>query len=381
MINAAFPKAKIKAYDEALTQLQKTAESVWAEGSCDALEKQFIALKALGIELATSGHVEALSALGRTQGTFRNIIELDTPMKAKDEIIQAMMAHFTLNDDLYSRLENGEVSPEALLALHLQLTAQEPYDSDVTTRLTNMHTSTFMDAFIGTFAIRASVGVDPVEFIKTLQCLTNHIRSSKEITANIDLIGAHLEQLRPGFEQLLSLPLAYKTQVLLAVSMNAEFWVGLYETTQDPLVKALCILAFRRPVGPRAWANYERMGLAHSPQWHRNAQTQARGQSLLSLQEYAIMTEGVDLDTAERPDEQISTGMFKSYVWMLEQVPLTSPGARKKAQSLVNKLVAHYINNPDDRLLNALVNSTIDPCFFARHYQILGSKFAADLGM
>jgi hypothetical protein len=65
---------------------------------------------------------------------------------------------------------------------------------------------------------------------------------------------------------------------------------------------------------------------------------------------------------------------------MLEQVPL-GKDAMRKAQKVVDMLVEYCRNNHDSRFRIALENSAIEPRLFARHHQILGSRFAADLGL
>lgn len=386
MKTAVTARKQIEAYEQALSTLLETAGGVWTAANADLVARQFCALKTQSIELVTTGHVEALVAVGRTNETFRMVIDLETPAVAKDEIVKAMMAHFTLNYDLFRHVAETEVSPETVLGLHLHLTAADPTD-DTGSRFGWIPKQCFVDAFVSTFALQSAAGIEPIEVIKTLDRLKLYINESKNLESDIDAIAARLEQLRPGLEMLLALynkdddPMGYKGRIVSATYMSAEFWVGLYELTQDPLIKDLAKLAFMRPEGPRAWHTYERIGFVRSPKWHMNAQSKAHGLTLIKLFEYAIMTPGVHLDASERPDETLGGGLFKAYVQMLEQVPLTHPGSRAKAQFLVNKLVTYYQNNPEDRLKKQLVASAIDPSFFAQHHQILGSRFTADLGL
>lgn len=387
MINPPFPLEKIKAYAEALTELQEAAGSEWVDGSLEAFESLLGAIKAQSIELVSSGHLKALEAVSRTRDTLCSIIELDMPKTVKNGIVLAMMAHYTFDEDLYRRVEYEEVSPKTMLALHLQLSQTDPASGEVTSRLSGLHISCFVEGFIETFVLRTGLDIEPVEFIKTIECLKVYIQYSTTLFSDIEAIAANLERLRPGLEQAMRLhnheldPHGYKGRVANAVAMWAEFWVGLYETTQDQLVKEIATVAFMKPSGPMAWKSYERMGLSRSPKWHMNAQCKAHGLTLLGLCEHAIMTDDIDIITAERPDEQISSAIFKRYVNMLERVPVTSKLARNKAQFLIDKLITHCQHNADAHLIDVLVNSSIQPSFFSRHYQILGSRFAADLGM
>jgi hypothetical protein len=274
-----------------------------------------------------------------------------------------------------------------MLALHLQLSQMDPTSDEVTSRLTSLHISCFVQGFIETFVLRTGLDMAPVEFLKTIDCLKQYIQYSTTLCSDIEAIAAHLEQLRPGLEQVMRLfnhdpgPHGYQGRVGDAVAMLAEFWVGLYETTQDPLIKELATVAFRRPAGPLAWQSYERIGLVRTPKWHMNAQTKAKGIALISLHEHAIITPDIDIISLERPDFELNPALFNHYVKMLARVPLTSPGARQKTQLLVDKLISYYQRNPIDKIKSLLVGSTIDPSFFARHHQILGSRFAADLGL
>jgi hypothetical protein len=384
MSNAVSPRTLIKAYEDALKGLLDTASKVWTEGSSDALSKQFIAIKAHAIEMVATGHVKALEAVGRTPETLKDILDLNTPIQAKDEIVHAMMAHFSIGDELYRVVEANEVSPSTMLALHLQLTAEDPHDDEVTTRLRGIPDQCFIDAFVATFTLRANSDLETAEFLKTVECLKHYINQSKTLASDIELIAAHLEQLRPGLEMVLALhnvtddSLGYRARVVTVVSMTAEFWVGLYETTQDSLIKQLAAVAFKRPEGPRPWQTFERMGFVRTPKWHAEHQSRSVGLTLMRLYEHAILTPGIEI--VPRPDEQFKNGVFKSYIKMLEQVPL-GKDAMRKAQKVVDMLVEYCRNNHDSRFRIALENSAIEPRLFARHHQILGSRFAADLGL
>jgi hypothetical protein len=379
--------SKIKAYEDALKALLDTARNMSPEDTADELSKQFGALKAQGTELVATGHLKAMEVVGETRDTFCAIIELDVPRSIKNEIVLALMAHYTIDENLYRRVEGKEISPKTMLALHLQLSQMDPTSDEVTSRLTGLHISCFVEGFIETFVLRTGLDMAPVEFLKTIDCLKQYIQYSTTLCSDIEAIAAHLEQLRPGLEQVMRLfnhdpgPDGYKGRVADAVAMWAEFWVGLYETTQDPLIKELATVAFRRPAGPLAWQSYERIGLVRTPKWHMNAQTQAKGIALISLHEHAIITPDIDIISLERPDFELNPALFNQYVKMLARVPLTSPGARQKTQLLVDKLISYYQRNPIDKIKSLLVGSTIDPSFFSRHHQILGSRFAADLGL
>jgi hypothetical protein len=171
-----------------------------------------------------------------------------------------------------------------------------------------------------------------------------------------------------------------KRLVSFRLGIDAQFLLGLYEMTQEPVVKALAEFTMDRPKGTMAYTYFDRMGVCRTPEWHFQEQERTtNAKQRACLYEYAVMTSGFEVNPSVI--QPMSEAVAEACVDSLTTVPVQSLDAVRKRQMVFDVLVNESKIDETGKIKRLLINANLPIELYKKHLNLLGERFGSDMNL
>ena len=305
---------------------------------------------------------------------------------AKDVFAENLVSRFGITPGLYHNFSSHGLSPNSQLALFKELVDSHPYSNDMKDNLLNLHDEVCLDGFTYLFH---KISDGPVEKIAEIaNILKQSVRRKERGRKWVEHFVNNLDRLKPGYQVLLDARANLEgsdfdsmQQILQAFELTADFLSELHKRIPgDDLVTSMIMLSFDNPIGERVYKTFEDAGFCMEPSWHLKMQGEWKGDRLLQLHAYALVSDEISFKVPE--DWQLpSVWDLNGYLKNLNGLELISKKSQDKMQVLVDHLLSQTEHKHYNVIENYFKSSELDRKYFASHLNILGDHFKNDLGI
>lgn len=305
---------------------------------------------------------------------------------ARDVLAENLVSRFGITTDMYHNFISYGLSPNSQLTLFKELVDSHPYSNDMKDNLLNLHDEVCFDGFTCLFH---KISEGPIEYIAGLaDILKRGVKAKDRGRRWAEHFANNLDRLKPGYQVLMDARANLEgsdfdsiQQILQAFELTADFLSELHRRIPgDDLVTSMIMLSFDNPVGERVYKTFEDAGFCMEPSWHLKMQGEWKGDRLLQLHAYALVSDDVALKVPE--DWQLpSVWDLNGYLKNLNGLELISKKSQEKMQVLVDHLLSQTEHKHYNVIENYFKSSDLDRKYFASHPNILGDHFKNDLGL
>jgi hypothetical protein len=207
----------------------------------------------------------------------------------------------------------------------------------------------------------------------------------KRLPLAIESIAANMRIFTPVVRHLLDFVATAQDDikrrfVSYRLGLDAQFLVGVYELTQNPVIKALAEFTMDRPKGSMAYTYFERMGVSRSKEWHFQEQEQTTNAiQRACLYEYAVITPGFEVNPSVI--EPMNETVVQTCLTSLETVPLNSLDAARKRQVVFDVLVNESKIDATGKIKRLLAVADLPMELYKPHLNLLGERFGSDMNL
>ena len=349
-------------------------------------------LKEVCTTIAQSGFLEGMTQLGKVNDELVSIVR-SADNKVKDLVIDAVIDQFPAGEHFLKncRVSSPEIRLKVLRAAMLQADAPEQLGRSQVSLLPEKNTLSeeFLPAFMTALELCSPPhkAFDAPELIVLFSELKFFMmdQSNERIPLAVEFVAAHMSVFAPVVKHFLHFMASEADQarrklVTFRLAMDAEFLVGLYESTQSEVIKALAEFTMDDPQGSMAYSHFDRIGVSRSPGWHFQEQERTSlPMKRACLYEYAVMTPGVAVNPSILPPMDL-TGA-QACVNMLKTVPLIDLDAGIKAHQVFHVLAKECEMDTTGKIKALLASSCLPKELFMNHLNLLGERFGHDMGL
>jgi hypothetical protein len=357
------------------------------------IEAALLRLKASIAAIGQSGFMDAISLLGKFNKELVSVVNSVTFPKAGTLLVEALTSQFEVGQDILDSF--GPRDPQ----LRRKMLRSAWSQSDEPEQLARREVSKMLDG-------HAPVPEILTTFMTGLECCSPPYKDfdapelvvlfnelyllllddyEKRLPLAIESIAANMRIFATVVRHLLDFVATVQDDikrrfVSYRLGLDAQFLVGVYELTQDPVIKALAEFTMDRPKGSMAYTYFDRIGVSRSQEWH--FQEQERTTNAIQracLYEYAVTTPGFEVNPSVI--EPMNETVVQTCLTSLETVPLNSLEAPRKRQLVFDVLVNESKIDATGKIKRLLAGADLPIELYKPHLNLLGERFGSDMNL
>lgn len=357
------------------------------------IEAALLRLKESITAIGQSGFLDAITLLGKLNKELVSVVNSVTFPKAGNLLMDALTSQFEVGQDILDIF--GHRDPQMRLKMLRSAWSQ----ADEPEQLASREVRKMFDGHASEQDILATYmtgleccsppykEIDAPELILLFNELYLFLLDDyeKRLPVAIEFIAANMRIFAPVVRHLLDFVETEqddlkKRLVAYRLGIDAQFLLGLYELSREPVIKAWAEFTMDAPKSSMAYTVFDRMGVSRSPAWHFQEQERTiNAIQRACLYEYAVMTPGFEVNPSAI--EPMTEPVVKECVEALKTVPVNNSEAVRKRQMVFDVLVNEAKIDQTGKIKRLLAGADLPIELYKPHLNLLGERFGSDMNL